>query len=202
MTSISMMRQLLFGSFCLVHLLGVAGAVTMASLEIRSILMTGPAFCLLAVAVAVGWLCCRSPALGLYGVSTIAISGIVFLSIICFGWGPGEAERPVVLMLLSYQFFAIPLGLLALSSVLVQTAASDRTPWWRFNLQSALVFSIWLGVSLATSKAASQSEYSAFTSTAIGLTSATVLGVGYVVILSVRGRVKGRGLVGSVGASE
>lgn len=141
----------IFTFLCIALLLGIAGSTIAATVEIETIVGTGPIFSLVGLATALGILTSRSPANLLFGLSTPIFSLFIFFWIFSNRWSPQQATVPVSTIILVYEGLAVPLGLWALYvTVRPRHPAADclRKPW-QFNLRSlfflVLVSSLSLG---------------------------------------------------------
>ncbi len=144
----------IFAFLCIALLLGIAGSTIAATVEIETIVGTGPIFSLVGVATALGILKSRSPANLLFGLSVPIFSVCIFFLIFTRGWSPQQASVPVSSIILGYEAFAIPLGLWALfRTVRPATAAgnSARRPW-QFNLRSLFFLILISSISLGAAR--------------------------------------------------
>src|SRR5690349_18566217 len=103
-----------FAILCIAQLLGIAGSAIAATVEIETIVATGPIFSLVGLAAAVGCVVSRSPANLFFGLSTPAFSLGIFFWIFLKSWSPQQASVPVSSVILCYELFVVPLGLYAL----------------------------------------------------------------------------------------
>lgn len=141
---------IVFAILCVVLLVGIAGSTVAATVEIESIVATGPIFSLVGLATALGIFVSRSPANLLFGLSTPAFSACVFALIFSNGWSPQQAYPPVSAIILGYETLVIPLGLLSLyRTVQVVAGPAVETGRWQFNLRTlfyiVLISSLSLG---------------------------------------------------------
>ncbi len=67
-----------FALLCVVQLLGVCGSVVASTVEIESIVFTGPAFSLLGIVVACDWRVSRKVSTLIFGLSASVVRVFVF----------------------------------------------------------------------------------------------------------------------------
>ena len=96
------------------QLLGICGAVLAATIEIVSIVGSGPIFSILGLVVAECGRRSGSRALIWLGTSALVLALSLFGLINLAGWGPKEARDPVSLILLVYEGVIVPIGLIIL----------------------------------------------------------------------------------------
>jgi hypothetical protein len=137
-----------------VHLLGICGSVLGATIEIESIVGTGPAFSLLGLLVAESGRRCRARGVFWLGMSTLALSLVVLGLINLAEWGPAQARTPVSVILLVYEGLAVPLGLMAMWRLFAPLPVAGRASW-QFDLWAVIRFTCLLAVGLAAGRAAS-----------------------------------------------
>jgi hypothetical protein len=97
---------------CVLHLLGISVAIAAATIKIESIIASGIILSVLGLAIAIAGGIQRSPIVVLFGLSTCLLSAGVFLLIFLLSWSPGDARRPVPLILIGYEYLIFPVGLL------------------------------------------------------------------------------------------
>lgn len=125
---------------CIVHLMGISGAVAAAVLKIESILGSGPILGTLGLVLAIaGWWIHRSAAIVLFGLSTCALGIDIFLLIFFLQWSPLDAKRPVPLMLIGYEYLVFPAGLLVVYRLWGGRIASTPLTKLQFGLRHLLI---------------------------------------------------------------
>jgi len=129
----------IFAILCVAQLLGIAGSAIAATVDIESIVGTGPIFSLVGLAVAVGCVISKSPANLFFGLSTPAFSLCIFFWIFTKSWSPQQAAVPVSTTILGYELLLVPLGLYALYRTLAPAAKTRSARPWQFNLRSLFI---------------------------------------------------------------
>ncbi|MBC7856967.1 MAG: hypothetical protein IAF94_26355 [Pirellulaceae bacterium] len=136
------MKPLLTGVFsvlCIAQLLGIAGSAIAATVEIESIVATGPIFSIVGLLAAVGCVVSRSPANLFFGLSTPVFSLCIFFWIFTNSWSPQQASVPVSSTILGYELAMVPLGLYALYHTAAPAAKPLLQRPWQFNLRSLFI---------------------------------------------------------------
>ena len=124
---------------CIALLLGIAGSAIAATVEIETIVATGPIFSVVGLLVAVGCVVSRSPANLFFGLSTPAFSFYIFFWIFTNSWSPQQAAVPVSSTILGYELLMVPLGLYALYYTAAPAAKPLSQRPWQFNLRSLFI---------------------------------------------------------------
>jgi hypothetical protein len=162
----------------LVHLLGIGGSVIAATVQIESIVGTGPAFSVLGLIVAECGRRCRLRGMFWVGSSTLVLSLIVFGLIYLANWSPDEASIPVSVMLLAYEAVTVPAGLMMLWRLFVP-APSDTRAAWQFDLKSMLRVTCLMAIALAAGRASSDQGLSLLSAIAVGFLVGTIAALGW-----------------------
>jgi hypothetical protein len=163
----------------ILHLLGIAGSVVAAAVEIETIVGTGPVFSGVGGVVAECGRRCRMRGMFWLGISTLILSLFVFGLINVAEWSPGEAQRPVSVLLLIYECVAIPAGLMALWRLWVAAPDQPSGPW-QFNLRSLMLVMVLVAVALAAVRAANRFSLGVLAAIAIGLCAAALFATGLI----------------------
>lgn len=128
-----------FSILCIALLLGIAGSAIAATVEIETIVATGPIFGIVGLLAAVGCVVSRSPSSLLFGLSTPAFSFYIFFWIFTKSWSPQQAAVPVSSTILGYELLMVPLGLYALYYTAAPAAKPLSPRPWQFNLRSLFI---------------------------------------------------------------
>ncbi len=117
-------------------------AIFACAIDVESILFSGPALTLSAMATVVlaRPLCSRR--VMVYGLSAPLVCALGAFLIAIFNWGPGDAEEPILLLLTLYGIFvAMPAAIVAIPVVFRwQPVPDERRPFsWQFSLRSLLL---------------------------------------------------------------
>jgi hypothetical protein len=164
-------------------LLGIGGAVIAATIEIESIVATGPVFSLIGLSLSIAWIFYRRvPALPLIGMSLPILSLIVFALINLLEWSPDEASRPVSTTLLVYQAVVVAIGLNTLRSILADGRFVPSNGGGQFSIRSLLILTGVLGVALGAIKFAIDHGARARCGLAVGFTAITAAGLAAIFI--------------------
>ena len=174
----------IFASLCIALLLGIAGSAIAATMDIESIVATGPIFSIVGLAAAVGCLVSRSPANLFFGLSTPAFSLCIFFWIFLKSWSPQQASVPISSVILCYELFVVPLGLYALYRTLAPQTNSHRN--WQFNLRSLFVLILIASLTLGAARPFLHFDDNLRRSIALVICVLTVFGVGVTLWLSLR----------------
>ncbi len=182
------MKSVAFGFAILIcmQLVGISLAVSIAAVQIRTILITGPLCSLLGFVVAFGWKVSRRVAVPVFGLSAAAVSLFLWGLIAGLGWSPGDARRPVPLMLLGYEAIFVPAGLLALHGMLVGPPGDAEEGRWQFRLRTVFAMMFVAAAFCATAKFMSQLGSPTVVALSFGLLVVTVTGIGVVGFLALR----------------
>ena len=129
----------IFASLCIAQLLGIAGSAIAATVDIETIVATGPIFSIVGLLTAVGWVVSRSPSSLLFGLSTPVFSVCIFFWIFTNSWSPTQAFIPVSSTILGYELLMVPLGLYALYYTAAPAAKHLSQRPWQFNLRSLFI---------------------------------------------------------------
>jgi hypothetical protein len=175
-----------FSILICVQLVGISLAVSVAAVQIRTILVTGPLCSLVGFVIAFGWKVTRRVAVPVFGLSAIAVSLFLWGLIAGLGWSPGDARRPVPLMLLGYEAIFVPLGLLALYGTLVGPPGDAEEGRWQFKLRTVFAIMFVAAAFCAVSKFMSQLGSPTVIALSFGLLAVTVTGIGVVGFLAFR----------------
>ncbi len=167
----------IFALLCVVQLLGIGGSVVASTVEIESIVFTGPCLSVLGIVVACGWSASRNVSTLIFGLSTGFVSVFVFILIVSQSWSPSEARVPVPLVLLGYELIFIPIGLFSFYKTIVISHEKKDGRRWQFNLRSIFAITLIVAVSCATAKLANEFGTAVLLAVAIGLCSATIIAV-------------------------
>lgn len=160
------------------HLVGICGSVIAATIEIETIVGTGPIFSILGLIVAAMGRHSPVRRISWWGASTLLLSLFVFALILIADWSPAAARQPVGILLLLYQAAAVPLGLSALRQLLMP--ATDARRAWQFDLRTLLGFTSLLAVILAAGRIGSNQGFSALAATAIAAFVGTLAALCYI----------------------
>lgn len=158
-------------------LIAIGVAVSAATVEIETIVGTGPAFSIAGIVLCLVWCFHRR---GLWAplvpLSLPALSALVFLLIFSRSWGPQEAAQPVSAILLVYQVAAVTVGLIGIRE---QRTLSRRetSVGVQFSLKSMLILTGIAAVSLGGVRLALDYGASGSLGVAIGFTVLTILGI-------------------------
>jgi hypothetical protein len=153
-------------------LLGICGAVIAATVEIESIVGSGPIFSGIGLWVAEHGR--RRGLRGMFwlGMSTLMLTLLVFAVINLAEWGPADARRPVSVMLMIYQSLAVSAGLIMLWRLFDDAREASPVPW-QFNLRSLLGLICLIAVSLGAARVSFDLGLATLTATATAMTAAT-----------------------------
>jgi hypothetical protein len=84
--------------------LSISGAVAAAATNIETIIASGIILSVSGLAITVAGGIQRSPIIVLFGLSTCLLSVGIFLLIFFRRWSPVDAQRPVPLILIGYEY--------------------------------------------------------------------------------------------------
>jgi|GEM_PF-5974317 len=160
-----------------VLLVAIGIAVSAATVEIETIVGTGPGFSFAGLILCVVWFFNRRGLWApLVALSLPLLSALVFLLIFSRSWGPQQAARPVSAILLVYQVAAVTVGLIGIRE---QRSLSRRetSMGMQFSLKSMLILTGIAAVSLGGVRLALDYGASGSLGVAIGFTVLTVLGI-------------------------
>jgi hypothetical protein len=175
-------------SLLIFQILGVPIAVAIATIEIESIVGTGPIFSLTGVAAAVvAWRYARWPRL-LFGFSAPAISVICFLAIFLQHWSPGDAARPISVWLILYELLLLPVGLLGLYQTVLQLLMIVPRRSRQFSLRALLAVVFATSVALAAARIAFSCGQNVRTIAAVAVCVAAFVAVAICLTIGLRTR--------------
>jgi hypothetical protein len=149
------MKPLLTGVFsvlCIVLLLGIAGSAIAATVDIETIVATGPIFSIVGLLAAVGCVASRSPANLFFGLSTPLFSLCIFFWIFTKSLSPQQAAVPVSSTILAYELVIVPVGLYALFYTLAPIEKSLSQRPWQFNLRSLFILILIASLTLGAAR--------------------------------------------------
>jgi hypothetical protein len=132
------------------QLLAIGGSVLAATIEIESIVGTGPVVSVLGLIVAASARRNRSLGALLLGLSAGLLSLFVFALIAVQDWGPSDAAQPVSMILITYEMVAAPIGLFAIGRTI--SPAESVVGLWQFDLRTMLGLIGLLAVALAAGR--------------------------------------------------
>jgi hypothetical protein len=123
------------------QVLSIVVAMVAASIEFRSIVVTGPILCVIGLALATATRPLRSWMAQLFALSGPLISAFCALLIAVFHLGPGDARRPILTIFATYILFAIPVALVSLRQIAGWPAGLALRGRYllRFSLKSLLI---------------------------------------------------------------
>jgi len=165
---------------CMLQILGISWAVTIAAIEIESVVVTSPILSLLGIVVAIGPRRSRSIFKAAFGLSTLALSVGVAVWISTQSLDPSKAQLPVTAALISYELAFIPLGWLAVYQTLSlsELGSSQATRGQQFSIAQLLVVTAWVAVALGIGKAMIDGNRNAQILVATSVCVLTSLGIG------------------------
>jgi hypothetical protein len=177
------------------QLLGICCAVLAATIEIETIVGTGPALSILGLFVATNarnrsvgvpasasglgkqakaWTPARSRRTAWVGISTLMFSLLVFGVINVAEWGPSTAQHKVSAMALVYEAIVIPAGI-AVMWPTRKRRSGEQPMAAQFSLRSLLLLVALAGVVLGAARVAYQMSQATLTAIAAGFLVATLL---------------------------
>ena len=171
---------IIFALLCLLQLLGISGSVIASVIDVESIVVTGPVFAAVGLAVACGWIASRDASILVFGLSAGIVSLFLLMLIALLKWSPSDAQFPVPLILLGYEVVVVPVGLFSMYKTLVIPHHSNVDGTWQFNLRTLLIVTFVISVCCAATRLAFDLGSAALLAMAIGLFTATLIGIGVV----------------------
>ena len=176
-----------FAAICVLQIVGIAGSVVAAAIDIETILAAGPIFSGMGLIVALRAWASRSVANVVFGLSAAAMSVFLFCLIVSLGWGPGKAQVPVSVILIAYELVIVPIGLFSLFRILKPAPKDLVTRFPQYSLRSLFLLMSLTAVAAAGSKTLYNAGVDAYRSVATVLWIATVLATICVVVFALRG---------------
>jgi hypothetical protein len=174
-------RSIIFALLCLLQLLGISGSVIASAIDVESIVVTGPIFTVLGLAVACGWFVSRHLSTWVFGLSVGIISIFLLILIVSLDWSPSDAQYPVSLVLLGFEIAVVPVGLLSIYRTLVVTHRDNIERKWQFSMRILFIATLIVGICCAATKLALDLGLAAPLAIAIVLCIATIFATGIVV---------------------
>ncbi len=155
--------------FNALQILGISIAVTVATIEIESIVASGPIFSVMGIAAAViAWRHASSSRF-VFGLSASAISVICFLAIFLQGWSPSDAARPISTLLIVYELLFLPVGFVGFYRLIATLTPVMNRPGSQFTLRSLFVAVIVASLAAAAARIAYHSSQHAGTAIAVAI---------------------------------
>ena len=175
-----------FASLTALLLVAIGGAVIGATVEIQSIVYTGPIFSLIGIGLCVTW--CfhrRGLCVLLVALSLPVLSLSVFWLIYSRSWGPGEAAQPVSAILLVYQVASVVVGLIAIREQMT-LGTSPTKAGVQFSIKSLLALTGIVAIALGAVRLALDQGAHASLGLAIGFTVLTPFAIFAVFVYPMR----------------
>ena len=114
-------------------------ALAAATVEIESIVWSGPALAAIGVALAYTARPLHSFAVTAFGLSGPMLAAFGAGLIAAFGWGPNSAKVPITSLIAIYALIAVPWAVFSLRRILAWTSAPLPQFVWQFSLKSLIV---------------------------------------------------------------
>lgn len=118
------------------QVIGTSVAVILSIVDVETIVGSGPILSVIGLVVAFAGLVKGNRAAILFGLSATAMSLFLFALINRLRWGPSEASLPVSIILLVYEGFMVPLGLVALYGALIEKYCDSTKVRWQFSMRA------------------------------------------------------------------
>lgn len=139
---------------CIIKILGIGVTVTAAAIEIETIMGSGPLVSSVGIGVAVGGFIYKRFSAIAFGLSGLLMSLFIFALIVTQKWGPSKAEFPVVIILLGYEMFFVPVGILARCELSMLSQERPPHARWQFSMRTMLAGVVLAAISFAVSRLA------------------------------------------------
>lgn len=164
-------------SACILQLLGVSVATAASTIQIESIVVSGPLLSLLGLTIAVAaWALRRSTAAALFGLSVMILSAGVFGLIVSLPWSPDDAQYPVPLILIGYEYLITPFGAIAVHRLWRNESARADHRRLQFGLRDLLALTLVVAIASGVLRIA-MNRHSLTVELAPGVAAAIVLAV-------------------------
>ena len=180
------MARIVYLILAILQLLGISIGVCVATIEIESIVYSGPIVSLMGIVTATGWFRRRLLSVAALGLSTVAVTVSLFLLIFLNDWSPRAAEEIVPHLLFAYQLGILPVGLMAIHGWLTCGSDPGEPINRQFGVRSMLLLTGSAALVLFTVRVARMVTEEALSLIAVGLAVATVLAIvaTFIVVLS------------------
>ncbi|MEK6238627.1 MAG: hypothetical protein N2C14_28240, partial [Planctomycetales bacterium] len=125
--------------------------------------------------------------MGVWGISSIALTIFVFLLIWNLQWSPADAEAPVAVILLGYELIIVPMGLFTLYRMLTDDPTeAPPSPVFQFKLRTILLITVFCGFLFGAVKASLDQGLPYGTAIATSFFAGTVFATGAVLVFASR----------------
>ena len=137
-----------------IQILGVSIAVLAATVEIESIVFSGPILSLTGLVLAAVRRRDANMARRLFGLSALPVSVACFLLIVFLKWSPKNAEQPITTILFLYEVQFLPIGLAGLFRIIASLSQPTDYHGPQFSLRSLFFIILSTAMALATARVA------------------------------------------------
>ncbi len=138
----------------MIQILGVSIAVLAATVEIGSIIFSGPILSVTGLVLAVLRRHDANLARRLFGLSAPLVAILCFLLIFFRSWSPQDAAQPITTLLFFYEVQFLPVGLAGLFRIIATLSQPINCPGPQFSLRSLFSVVLSAAVGLATARLA------------------------------------------------